>query len=99
MNLLDEKKEVGVVPRTAEGGAERIGKRERKEEKEERRGGKSKAMIGEIEDQKTGKKVHVWRVGGGGRFQLPSALCFLSVSVFKNFPGLACSSSLSRDAC
>ena len=59
MNLLDEKKEVGVVPRTAEGGAERIGKRERKEEKEERGGGKSKARIGEIEDQKTGKKVHV----------------------------------------
>ena len=32
---------------------------ERKEEKEERGGGKSKARIGEIEDQKTGKKVHV----------------------------------------
>ena len=49
----------GVGGSTAEGGAERIGKRERKEEKEERGGGKSKARIGEIEDQKTGKKVHV----------------------------------------
>jgi hypothetical protein len=28
------KKEWGVVPQTAEGGAERIGKRERKKEKE-----------------------------------------------------------------
>ena len=35
---------------TAEGGAERIGKRERKKEKEERGGGKSKARIGEILD-------------------------------------------------
>ena len=37
---------------------ERTGKRERKKEKEERGGGKSKARIGETEDQKTGKKVH-----------------------------------------
>ena len=44
------KKEWGVVPQTAEGGAERIGKRERKKEKEERGGGKSKARIGEILD-------------------------------------------------
>ena len=46
----------GVGGSTAEGGAERIGKRERKKEKEERRGGKFKARIGEIEDQKIGGK-------------------------------------------
>ena len=44
MNLLDEKKEVGVVPRTAEGGAERIGKvkgkkKKKKEEEENPRRG------------------------------------------------------------
>ena len=47
----------GVGGSTAEGGAERIGKREREKEKEERRKeerggklGKSKARIGEIEE-------------------------------------------------
>ena len=41
---------------TAEGGAERIEKEKGKKNKRRRGGGKSKARIGEIEDQKTGKK-------------------------------------------
>ena len=49
----------GVGVSTAEGGAERIEKEKGKKKKGRRGGGKSKARIGEIEDQKTGKKVHV----------------------------------------
>ena len=48
---------MGVVPQRGELREQE--KKKGKKEKEERGGGKSKARIGEIEDQKTGKKVHV----------------------------------------
>ena len=65
--LLDEKKGVGVVPQRKE--RREKDKEKGKKEKEERGGGKSKARIGEIEDPKNRKKVHVEEEekGGGGR--------------------------------
>ena len=52
----------GVGGSTADGGAERIGKEKGKKKKKERSGrGKFKTRIGEIEDKKTGKKVHACR--------------------------------------